>query len=350
MLTSVLLFLLGLAIVTLTLFSAVSSFVLTRGARHFLDRFVFGLLWRVFHGLMRFTRSYAQRDALMAYYAPLALVLLLPSWYLLTAVGYALMYWALGVPTWQQAFLLSGSSLLTLGYVSDANFLVSLLTFTQATLGLLLVALLITYLPSMYAAFSRREQAVTLLEVRAGSPPTAVGMLQRFYRIHGVEQLNADWQEWEAWFADLGESHSVLPALVFFRSPVAQNSWVQASGVVLDAAALSLAALDLPVSPTAQLALRSGYLALRRICDYFDIPYPPDPHFPADPIQVARAEFDAALAALEAAGLPLKPDREQAWQDFAGWRVNYDATLRALSDLTMAPHAPWYADPAAGQL
>ena len=94
----------------------------------------------------------------------------------------------------------------------------------------------------------------------------------------------------------------------------------------------------------AHLCLRAGYLALRRISNLFDIDYDPDPHFPETPISIAEEEFHAACEALAAAGVPLKEDRQQAWLDFAGWRVNYDAPLVALAALTKAPYAPWSSD------
>ena len=281
-------FMLGLILILATLFSALSTFVLPRSARSRLNRLVFGLLRKIFEIPLRFTTSFAQRDAIMAYYAPIGLMLLVPAWYILVALGYAAIYWALGVPDWQMALRLSGSSLLTLGLAASDDIVVNIFTFSEATLGLVLVALLIAYLPTMYSAFSRREQAVNLLEVRAGSPPTAVQMIMRFHRIHGLERLNDYWPVWEAWFADIEESHTVLSALVFFRSPRPQHSWVVAAGTVLDAAALTLSAVDIPTSASAQLSIRAGFLALRRITDYFEISYPADPQFPRDPISIRR--------------------------------------------------------------
>jgi hypothetical protein len=343
-LVHILAFFAGLALVVATIFSAISTFVLPRSARSLLNKFVFGFLRRFFEGALRLTPSFERRDKIMAYYAPVGLMLLLPAWYILIAIGYAGMYWALDQPTWQAAFRLSGSSLLTLGLAVPESLYTDILVFSEATLGLMLVGLLIAYLPTMYSAFSRREQAVNLLEVRAGTPPSAIGMIVRFYRIHGLERLNDYWPVWETWFADVEESHSVLPALVFFRSPRTQNSWVVAAGAVMDAAALTLSAVDIPISASAQLSIRAGFLALRRICDNFEIAYPPDPHFPKDAISISRAEFDAALVTLEETHIPLKPDRDQAWIDFAGWRVNYDVPLLALCRLTMAPRAPWSSD------
>jgi hypothetical protein len=211
-------------------------------------------------------------------------------------------------------------------------------------LGLIMVALLIAYLPTMYAAFSRREQAVNMLEVRAGSPPSALEMLLRFNRIHGLDKLADYWRTWEGWFADIEESHSTLAALVFFRSPRPEASWVTAAGTVLDAASLTLSAVDVPYEPSAALCNRAGYLALHEITHSFDIQLPHSPHFPDDPISISRAEFDEALTQLAAAGLPIKSDREQAWKDFAGWRVNYDRALIELCKLVMAPFAPWSSD------
>ena len=121
--------------------------------------------------------------------------------------------------------------------------------------GILLVALLIAYLPTLYSAFSRREQVVNMLEVRAGSPPSALEMLLRFHRNQGLDKLTDYWRVWEAWFADIEESHTSLAALVFFRSPQPEHSWVTAAGAVLDAASLTLSSVDIPRAPSARAPL-----------------------------------------------------------------------------------------------
>lgn len=337
-------FLLGLITVVLTLSSAISTFVLPRAARSQLNRIVFGLLRRIVDFVLRFAKSYNRRDAIMAYYAPIGLLLLLPTWYLLILFGYAAMYWALGVGDVFAVFRLSGSSLFTLGFDISKTPLITAFAFTEAMTGLLLVGLLIAYLPTMYSGFARREQAVNLLEVRAGSPPSALEMLLRFNRIHGLDKLADYWKTWEAWFADIEESHTTLPALIFFRSPRAENSWVTAAGTVLDAASITLSAVDIPYEASAALCIRAGFLTFRRIANYFDIPNPQDPHYPDTPICVERHEFDKVIDDLAAAGVPIKQDREQAWRDFAGWRVNYDRALILLCGLVMAPPAAWSSD------
>jgi hypothetical protein len=339
-----LVFVSGLALVVGTIFSAISTFVLPRSARSWLTQIVFGILRKLFAGIMKFARNFEQKDRVLAYFAPIGLLLLVPAWYVLIALGYSGMYWALGVGDLVTSFRLSGSSLLTLGFATADNFLLNFFMFSEATLGLIMVALLIAYLPTMYAAFSTREEAVNLLEVRAGSPPSSVEMLLRFNRISGLDNLNEYWPTWESWFTALEESHSTLPALVFFRSPRPENSWITAAGTILDAAALSLSVIDRPFDPAAALSLRAGYLALHRIADYFGIPHPNEPQFPTTPISISQEEFEEVLDQLADANIPIISNRQRAWRDFAGWRVNYDHNLLELCTLVMAPPAFWSSD------
>jgi hypothetical protein len=159
-------------------------------------------------------------------------------------------------------------------------------------------------------------------------------------RLHLLGSL---WTSWEAWFVDIEESHTSLASLSFFRSPQPHRSWVTAAGAVLDGASLVLAAVDIEHDSQADLCIRAGYLSLRYIASFFRIAYNPEPS-PGDPISITREEFEAAYDELAQAGVPLKADREQAWHDFAGWRVNYDTVLIALAELTMAPYARWSSD------
>jgi hypothetical protein len=336
-------FLAGAGLVALTLRSAVRTFVLPRGANDPITRVAFRLLRRLFDLFVGRARTYTARDRILATYAPVGLLLLLPIWLTLVLLGFTAMFRAIGVASWYEAFRESGSSLLTLGFAPVSDLTQTLLAFAEAIIGLILIALLIAYLPTIYTAFARREAAVTLLEVRAGSPPSAIEMILRFNRIHGLGRLSEVWSAWETWFADIDESHTSLAALVFFRSPRPEHSWVTAAGAVLDAASLVNAAVDVPRDPQADLCIRAGYIALRRIADYFRISYDPDPR-PGDPISIGRDEFEAARDQLAEQGVPLKPDRDQAWRDFSGWRVNYDTVLLALAAITLAPYALWSSD------
>jgi hypothetical protein len=336
-------FVAGAAIVLATIGSAVRTVILPRGVPANLGRFVFITLRALFNLRARPSVPYERRDRIMALYAPVGLLLLLLTWISVTLVGYAGMFWALSHRTIREAFELSGSSILTLGFERPADIPSTVLVFTEAALGLILLALLITYLPSIYGSFSRREAAVTALEVRAGSPPSGAEMIWRYHALERMDRLIEAWKAWETWFVEIEESHTSIPSLVFFRSPQPDHSWVTSSGAVLDGASLVLSSVDIPREVQAEFCIRAGYLALRRISDFFSIPYDPTPK-PGDPIAITRHEYDKAYDWLAGEGVPMKPDRDQGWRDFAGWRVNYDSVLIALAGLTMAPYAPWSSD------
>jgi hypothetical protein len=279
----------------------------------------------------------------MAIFPPIALFILPVVWLAIVAVGFSGIFWALGVGDARAAITMSGSSLVTLGFAVPQNLTVAIFAVVDASIGLLLLALLIAYLPTIYGAFSRREVQVNLLEVRAGNPPSAVELITRFYRLGRFDKLDDLWESWETWFAELEETHTSFGMLAFFRSSQPDHSWVTATGAILDAASLMTSAVNYPRTPQAQLTIRAGFIALRRIADYFRVPYEPIVSW-SDPISITREEFDDACAELAGQGVPLLEDREKAWRDFVGWRVNYDMVLLALATLTIAPYAPWSSD------
>jgi hypothetical protein len=342
MIVQVLVAIAGIAVIARTVLSAVRTFVVPRGVNDKLSRVVFRVIRRLFDIVASPARSYAVRDRVLAYYGPIALMLLPVWWIVLLMAGFGAIYWAMGLSV-PDALEVSGSSLLTLGFFRPAVPFGDFIAFVEAGIGLALVALLISYLPTIYNAFSRRELLVTMLEVRADAPPSPVVMITRMHRLAGLDALHPMWESWERWFAELEESHSSLPVLVFYRSQQPTQSWVNAAGAILDAASLVRSAVAIPMDVQADLAIRAGYLALRRICDFFVLPYDPNPE-PTDATSIDRARFDHAIDVLANAGVPIVDDRDRAWRDFNGWRVNYDAPLRLLEKLTVAP-APWWDRP-----
>lgn len=337
-------FLFGALLVVSTLISAIRTFVVPRGIQDRLTAMVFRVMRRVFDLWALRLDSYAARDRALAFFAPSSLLLLPAVWLALVLIGYTGMFWGAGVTPLETAVETSGSSLLTLGFAPVHGVGQTLLAFSEAGIGLTLLALLIAYLPTMYAAFARRETEVTLLETSAGSPPSPVVVLTRAWAIGELDRLTELWVRWQVWFADISESHTSLTPLIFYRSPTPDRSWVTAAGVILDAASLASSTLDRPRNPEAELMIRSGYLALRHIAEVLGVPFRADPHFPQQGISVSREEFDTAYDRLDDAGLPLKADRDACWFAFAGWRVNYDDVLLAMAGLTMAPPAPWSSD------
>jgi hypothetical protein len=334
----------GALIVGSTLMSAVKLVVVPRGGTQRITRSVFIAVRLAFERIAHTGRDFLQRDRWLSLYAPIALVLMPLVWFALLIAGFTLIHWSVLGGSLTAAFRVSGSSMLTLGVAFDARSVDPVLTFLQAGIGVLVGSLLISYLPSLYQSYQRRETLVGLLEARAGIPPAPDAMLARYFRIGALDLLDDDlFTRWEPWFAEVEESHTSFAALVFFRSPRPERSWITAAGTVLDTAALRLSALDLPFSGRTALCMRSGFLCLRRIADYFGIPYDADPP-PDGPVSVTRAEFDDVLAALAATGLPVRADREQAWNDFRGWRVNYGTVLVALAKMIVAPDGRWSSD------
>ena len=333
----------GLVIVTGTMLSAMRTVVLPRGEVVLLTDAVFSVTRRLFDLRANHQATYEERDRTMSRYAPVTLLALPAVWFVLVVTGGTLVFWGMGIHSWKLALETSGSSFTTLGFRSTPNLPTTIVAVGEAVVGLGLVAMLISYLPSIYASFERRELLVALLEVRAGDPPSAVSLIIRHHSIGRLEQTNELFGDWERWFADVEETHTSQPALAFFRSPLPGRSWITAAGAILDAAALLLSTIDTPHEPDPQLCIRSGFLCLRRVAAFFGIPHDTDPQ-PTDPITVDRSEFDDACRRLAEAGVPLKPDLEAAWRDFAGWRVNYDRVLVTLSGMFMAPFAPWSSD------
>ena len=333
----------GLFVLAVSL-SAVRTVVLPRSSSTRITRTLFVWMRKLFELRLKGSKTtYETRDRVMALYAPLTLVLLPGVWLVGVILGFTAIFWGLEGHSVRDAIIISGSSITTLGFAAPTGGPSDTAAVFEAGIGLGLVALLISYLPAIYGAFQRRDLLVAMLTVRAGDPPTAVKMIIRHHAIGWLDRSDELFAEWEQWFADIEETHTSQASLLFFRSPLPGRSWITADGAILDGAALELSVVDAVRNPQAQLCIRSGFLSLRRIADQFAIPHDPDP-LPTDPISIHRSEFDDAVEQLRAAGVPVRSDLEQAWVDFAGWRVNYDRVLVSLAGLAMAPYAPWSSD------
>ena len=334
----------GTAIVVATTLSAVATLVVPRGVPARLTRLVFLAVRRGFDLRVKIARTYERGESAMAWFAPLALLALVGTWLVLLVLGFTGILYGLGVDGWTRSVETAASSLTTLGSVGVDGLPQHIAAAVCAALGLLFVALLISYLPTIYASFQRREALVTRADMQAGSPPTGVQLLVRFNQLAGLAALESNvWQPWVTGFVDIEESHTSIAALPFFRSPRPERHWLTAAGAILDAASLRASTVDLPRELSAELCIRAGYLSLQHIADFFAIPHDPRPNR-GDPISITRDEWEEARRQLAADGVPVRDDVDEAWLDFAGWRVNYDTVLLALCTLTTAPYAPWSSD------
>lgn len=341
-------FSIGAFIVAWTVASAVRTFVMPRAQNAWLTSTAFRLMYKfVFRPAVERASTYEDKDRILAFYSPFTVVML-PFLYLtMIWIGFTGMFWAVSERLgWRESLIMSGSSLMTLGFRFENELAIIVLAFIEAALGMMFIALLIGYLPTMYSAFSSRERWVNKLEVRAGSPPSAAVMIERLDytgMLYDTKDLYQLWKDLEDWFVDLEEYHTTLAPLNFFRSPKPHMSWVTSAGVVLDCASLIASTVDIPRRAQSGLCIRAGFVALRSIADFFEVKYTVDPK-PDDPISVTREQFDATYDRLVELGIPVLEDRDQCWKDFAGWRVNYDTVLRTLAKITFAPYAEWISD------
>ena len=294
----------------------------------------------LFRRVATLARTYATQDRILALSEPVALIVLLTTWLTMAVLGFTLVNWGIGSQPFVEAFSEAGSSVFTLGFTLSHTEGSRVVDFVAAGTGMVLVALQIAYLPTLYAAYNRRETLVTLLESRAGSPAWGPELLIRHQLVGTVDNLANLFAEWERWAADVAESHSTYPSLLYLRSPRSTNSWIVSLVAVMDAAALLLA-IDPEGAPIeARMCIRMGFTCLRDIARATRIPYDPDPQ-PEDPLVMTRAQFDDARDRLLASGFPTSRTADEAWAHFRGWRVNYEAVGYAIAYRFNAPPAMW---------
>jgi hypothetical protein len=243
----------SLALIGVVLWDGFETVVLPRRVprRFRLTRIYFISTWSGAAALARRIRSLDRREALLAVYGPLALILLLVLWVGLLIFAFALLQWGLGsqMRTADGAsgfgidLYFSGTTFLTLGLgdVYPLTPLARIITVIEVGAGFGVLALVIGYLPVLYQTFSRRESRISLLDAHAGSPPTAGALLQRHPPDRRANSLRTTLADWETWAADLLESHLSYPMLAYYRSQHEEQSWVAALMMIMDTCALIIA-------------------------------------------------------------------------------------------------------------
>jgi hypothetical protein len=338
----------GVLVVVGTLVSVLTTIVVPRGVSSRISLTMWRATEKAFRIVARRLRHYEAQDRLLALLGPFSLVVLLIGWLILLLLGYGLIFWPISGDDLAEALRLSGSSLFTLGFVTAQPGLTTLVSFLAAATGLGVVALQLGYLPTIYAAYNRRETLVNMLESRAGEPVWGPELLARQQLVNGLDALPDLFIAWEQWVADIAETHASYPWLIFFRSSRPQRSWLVSSIAVLDAAALYLALSPSRAPTQARYLLRTGFTALRDLAEISGAAIDRDP-LPDDPIVLTRAEFDQALAVLHRASFPIERDPDTTWAHFRGWRVNYERAAYELAAVVMAVPAPWSGQRRLGQ-
>src|SRR5947209_107967 len=336
----------GIVLILLVALDAFETIVLPRRVtrRIRLARLFYRLTQVGWKSIGHLVRSSARRESFRGYLGPLSLLALLVFWAVLFVFGFGLLLWGLATPlnapdkpiSFFTSLYMSGTTFFTLGLgdVTPMPGAGRLLVVIEVALGFIFLALVISYVPIIYQAFSRRELRISLLDSRAGSPPTAVELLRRNHVGKNVEELRMLLHDWEVWCADILESHLSYPILAFYRSQHDQQSWVEALTVILDTCALILTGIDgIPVAP----ARFTFAMARHAVVDLAQVLH-------TTPIKgvnrLSSTEFTRLQDMLAVSGIRLK-EGTTAEQKLAELRETYEPFVSTLAERIQVSLPPW---------
>ncbi|MGI9103545.1 MAG: potassium channel family protein [Terriglobales bacterium] len=336
----------GTAVVLAVLWDTFETIVLPRRVTRKIriTRLFYQYSWAPAKWLAKRYRNPRRRDSFLALYGPLSLLLLLMTWAAGLVIGFATLQWAAGTALegtqmgrdFGTDVYFSGSTLFTLGMgdVHPTNSVARALSVVEAGLGFGFLALVISYLPVVYQSFSRRELHISLLDARAGTPPTATELLRRNSG-DGMKYLDNILHEWEHWAADLLESHISYPVLAYFRSQHDNQSWITALTAVLDAAALCQAGVQGAPVRQSQLTFamaRHAIVDLAQVFNTAPLP-PPEDRLPSDRLQRLRMYLADAGVKVD--------DGPTVERRLADLRAMYEPYVNAMATHFLVELPPW---------
>lgn len=334
----------GFLIIAGILLEAFETIVLPRRVtrRFRLTRLYYRILWVPWRKIAHSIQSPKRREGFLSYFGPLSLLGLFALWATMLILGFGLLYFSDARldqthPTLQTCFYLSGTTFFTLGLgdVTPHTATERVLAVFESGLGFGFLALVLSYLPVIYQAFSRREVAIVLLDARAGSPPTAAELLRRHAGAHGLEALQRLLRDWERWSAELLESHVSYPVLTYFRSQHNNESWLAALTALLDTSALIIACAEGTSLRQARLTFA---MCRHAIVDLAQV-------FSAAPLAQTANRLPASdlvllRASLADTGLNL-PDTPETNEKLNKLRGMYEPYVQALAQFLYMDLPPW---------
>ncbi|MGP0043506.1 MAG: potassium channel family protein [Syntrophobacteraceae bacterium] len=340
----------GAFLIVLVLWEAFETIIFPRRVtrRVRLTRIFYRVTWRAWRRIVYLISSKHLRENLLSIYGPLSLIVLLSLWACTLIVGFGLLHWgSAAISEDRRSFITnlyySGTTFFTLGLgdVRPLTAFARLLTVAEAGTGLGFLAIVIGYLPGLNNSFSRREVNISLLDARAGSPPTAAEILHRHNDEHGMESIRQLLHEWERWSAELLESHLSYPVLAFFRSQHDNQSWLAALTSILDASALVMVGLEGACVRQAQLTFAMARHAVVDLSLIFGV----TPRWP-EPDRLPPAQLTNLRSRLIASGLRPKAG-DEADRKLMELRTMYEPFIFALSTHFRLPLPPWVPESAA---
>ncbi|HXJ47074.1 MAG TPA: potassium channel family protein [Candidatus Dormibacteraeota bacterium] len=337
----------GLAIFLIVIWDAFEAIILPRRVtRKFrLTRVFFKTTWGVWRTIICLVTARKTREALLGFYGPLSLLLLVAVWAIGLVFGFGLMQYGAGSavniagghPSFATDIYLSGTTFFTLGLgdVIPRTNLARALVVSEAGFGFGFLAAVIGYLPFIYGSFSKREVDISLLDSRAGTPPTAGELLRRHSYKNGQDALHNLLQDWERWSAELMESHLSYPVLAYFRSQHDNQSWIASLTAILDTCALVLVGIEGACERQAELTFA---IARHAVVDLSQVFGTPPCALPQD--RLPAADLRRIRDTLAQHGLKLL-DGDEADRRLTELRGMYEPYIFALASYLMQPLPPW---------
>jgi hypothetical protein len=301
--------------------------------------------WRPWARLTSHIKSQTRREAFLGYFGPLSMIALLGLWATGLIFGFALLQYgggehlSAGNITINFRVLLyhSGETFFTLGYgdITPASSFSRILAVCEAGMGFAFLGVVIGYLPTIYTAFSRREIEISLLDARAGSPPSAAELLSRAANTRDTASLDVLFHDWERWAAEVLESHLSYPVLSFYRSQHSNQSWLGALTVILDATALVMAGID---NVNNEQARRTFKMARHAVVDLAQVV---NARYDANaPNRLTPEELAQIRSQLAEKGLVLHTS-DGASQKLFELRSLYEPYAQAIARNLFIPLPPW---------
>jgi hypothetical protein len=331
---------LGIVLVVATFRDLISTVITTqRDRRWSAARRYYRFTWAWYAKAARKIDDPRHRERFLVPYGPVSLVGLLAVWVALLMFGWGLVWWGLqqhmeGIDDLTSAIYFSGVTFLTIGYgdiVAEGGGS-RLLAVVEGLMGILTTAMVIGLLPTLFGAYMRREsKLLTLDDLTDQVRP--LGYLRRYADGGNLAPLYAEFRSWDDWCADVYDSHTAYPMLLWFRSRQSGRSWSVGLGVVLETASYILAAVDQPKHHEAQSLYRRAVMLLDAVRGHEHIKLPPPPDIPADSV---RRQFRAVYDTLVEFGLPVRPFEEALEREHA-LRADYVPVLYGLSEVLLAP-------------
>lgn len=338
----------GILLILIVLWETFETIVLPRRVtRQFrLTRLFYRTTWKPWVAVAKLRGNKKKSDSMLSYYGPLSLLLLLALWAFALVIGFGMLHYglhdrlagALFDNDFGNALYLSGTTLFTLGLgdIQPASPVGRFITVLEAGIGFGFLALVIGYLPVLYQAFSRREVTISLLDARAGSPPTAAELLRRQRGVEGMQALTELLADWEKWSADLMESHLSYPALAYFRSQHDNQSWIGSLVAVLDVCSLAMVGLEGMCQYQARMTFAIARHALVDLSQVFSAP----PEKDAGLNRLSPEVFDELRKALTAAGFVLA-EGDDANAELNRLRGLYEPYALSLAEYLRLELPPW---------